>query len=723
MGKDCFLGKDIFISYIEEDKKAGEHIWDRLKALRAEPWGYTKNTDGNRWKSEIVNVISKSQVMVLVFSKAANQKADKQIAKELGLATETGSEIIPFFIDEFDSPNEITNGDIKYDLSNINWIKKVTPIDRQIDILIERLERIYRCEGEKVIPSKENPPPPSPLQDIPYIKIILVLGTIIAFLLGVWFIVERSPREPFVCYESKTEVEGKTFYRGCFLSEKNCENQKKEHFGSYPSTKEVQDALQRCIKGKPRSIHKIRDVKTRESEIREGTTYIAKLSKNNHFNSSGKKFSKDIKPRKEDVSPNSLSTFLFEYVSSGNTDVQLEENIKKYFLPKVQPYYKIPSASWQDIIEEKKVYFQRWPQRYFEMKKYMIVNQKEHNKKQYMEIVLEIDWEVASPERARRNGHSTVDLLVIEDGSNYKIAGIQNLDIQRNKFSKNYIMSEYTRNISKPQQGTADNKVQNFLTQFYQASEENDLRQYMAYFADRLDTYFDRKDVSKEETIKDTEAYYKLRPWRRFFISNVILLNSSSKNIEVEVSMDWYAAAKNGKKLSGETVQKLSLMPYRESFLIDGIETIKSRRREYDNSKGKYVCYKDKKLTGNNKQIYIGCRVSEAECSKRDLSKFGRYDNNDLANRALERCMFSQPRYLQVESSSDINYAVVYNLFGDDSFLALRAQPDKDSGKIAELYSGDKVQILKKHSKWYKVKTLKGSYVGWAHSRWLKEVR
>lgn len=56
-----------------------------------------------------------------------------------------------------------------------------------------------------------------------------------------------------------------------------------------------------------------------------------------------------------------------------------------------------------------------------------------------------------------------------------------------------------------------------------------------------------------------------------------------------------------------------------------------------------------------------------------------------------------------------------------DGFLALRSKY-KVGRQIGKLYEGDKVKILDKRGKWYKVKTTSTGQVGWAHGNWVKVV-
>lgn len=53
-----------------------------------------------------------------------------------------------------------------------------------------------------------------------------------------------------------------------------------------------------------------------------------------------------------------------------------------------------------------------------------------------------------------------------------------------------------------------------------------------------------------------------------------------------------------------------------------------------------------------------------------------------------------------------------------DGFLSIRAKPN--STKIGKLYNGDKVEILDKKGKWFKIRAIKSGIVGWSYSDWIR---
>ena len=53
-----------------------------------------------------------------------------------------------------------------------------------------------------------------------------------------------------------------------------------------------------------------------------------------------------------------------------------------------------------------------------------------------------------------------------------------------------------------------------------------------------------------------------------------------------------------------------------------------------------------------------------------------------------------------------------------DGFLSVRRKPN--SKEIGRLYNGDRVEILGRSGKWYKIKDIKSRRVGWSHSNWIR---
>jgi len=59
-----------------------------------------------------------------------------------------------------------------------------------------------------------------------------------------------------------------------------------------------------------------------------------------------------------------------------------------------------------------------------------------------------------------------------------------------------------------------------------------------------------------------------------------------------------------------------------------------------------------------------------------------------------------------------------YNLATGSGFLAVRARPTSSSRMLAQLFNGDRVEILGRRGNWYQVWT--GRVDGWANRRWMR---
>lgn len=73
----------------------------------------------------------------------------------------------------------------------------------------------------------------------------------------------------------------------------------------------------------------------------------------------------------------------------------------------------------------------------------------------------------------------------------------------------------------------------------------------------------------------------------------------------------------------------------------------------------------------------------------------------------------------QVPVTKKRRIGTVYGLdpYGD-GFLSIRRRPN--SKEIGRLYNGDRVEILGRSGKWYKIRNIKSRQVGWSHSNWIR---
>jgi hypothetical protein len=134
---------DVFISHSAKDKKIAETICQALEKEGVSCWIAPRNiTPGRKWGGSIIDAINGSKVMVLVFSRNANES--QQILREVERSVNKGVPVIPYRIDEID-PNK----DLEYYIMTEHWLDAFTkPMDQHLRRLTETVRSLipYREE-------------------------------------------------------------------------------------------------------------------------------------------------------------------------------------------------------------------------------------------------------------------------------------------------------------------------------------------------------------------------------------------------------------------------------------------------------------------------------------------------------------------------------------------------------------------------------------------------
>lgn len=124
----------VFISFSSADKKIAEKIYDRLKQHGITCWICTRDIPaGADYQACIVDAISRSEVVVLVFSSKANSSTE--IAKELSLASK--KILIPARIEDV-----VPQGSFQYQLSNRQFVDMFDDFDEKLEELALRIKSV-----------------------------------------------------------------------------------------------------------------------------------------------------------------------------------------------------------------------------------------------------------------------------------------------------------------------------------------------------------------------------------------------------------------------------------------------------------------------------------------------------------------------------------------------------------------------------------------------------
>lgn len=167
------MAHDLFISYSSKDKHIADKVCDALESSGIICWMAPRNiTPGKEWGEAIVNAISTSKVMVLLFSSASNNS--KQVLREVERAVSKNVTIIPFRIE-----NTLPTKSMEYYLCSTHWLDAFTLSPE------EHLADLVEAAG-KLLQVTVQAKPARPL--LPKIKLNNIMERILFTAIGVIFV-------------------------------------------------------------------------------------------------------------------------------------------------------------------------------------------------------------------------------------------------------------------------------------------------------------------------------------------------------------------------------------------------------------------------------------------------------------------------------------------------------------------------------------------------------
>ena len=140
------MAHDLFISHSSRDKKMARAVCDILEAKGLKCWIAPRDIrPGQEWPVAIVNAVSSSKAMILIFTKNADQSVD--VTKETLLAINQDVDIFPIKVEE-----SLPSGVMKYYLADREWIDAVDkPLEEVLKPLLKKIEAIRSIESEQSI--------------------------------------------------------------------------------------------------------------------------------------------------------------------------------------------------------------------------------------------------------------------------------------------------------------------------------------------------------------------------------------------------------------------------------------------------------------------------------------------------------------------------------------------------------------------------------------------
>lgn len=163
------MSYDIFISYRRTDQALAGALVAALEARKVEVWWDQNIEGGEDWRDAIVEGLTNSRAMVILFSAACN--SSKQLRKELAIADTLEKEVIPVLIEDTQP-----KGHFLYELAVLNWLQIHPNPETKIEGLADRLVRELDLEAPAATPAFQPTPidetgadaeAPAPIREAP----------------------------------------------------------------------------------------------------------------------------------------------------------------------------------------------------------------------------------------------------------------------------------------------------------------------------------------------------------------------------------------------------------------------------------------------------------------------------------------------------------------------------------------------------------------------------
>jgi hypothetical protein len=131
------MAHDVFISYAHDDKPVADAACAVLEGKGVRCWIAPRDAvSGIEWGGQIVRAIAEADVLVLIYSRRANES--QQVKREVERAVAKGLAIIPFRIE--DVPASET---LEYFISSPHWLDALTPpMERHLEALAQTVRSV-----------------------------------------------------------------------------------------------------------------------------------------------------------------------------------------------------------------------------------------------------------------------------------------------------------------------------------------------------------------------------------------------------------------------------------------------------------------------------------------------------------------------------------------------------------------------------------------------------
>lgn len=139
------MAHDVFISYSSKDKVTADAICHVLEENKIRCWIAPRNiTSGKPYAQEIIDAISSTKIVVLVFS--SNAQNSQFVNNEINLAFSNNKPIISFKLDE-----SMPERELEYYLKTNHWLEAYPEPEKVFGILVRDASRLLGREEQNPI--------------------------------------------------------------------------------------------------------------------------------------------------------------------------------------------------------------------------------------------------------------------------------------------------------------------------------------------------------------------------------------------------------------------------------------------------------------------------------------------------------------------------------------------------------------------------------------------
>lgn len=151
------MSHDAFISHSSQDKATADAICAALEAEKIRCWIAPRDIQpGKVWSEALIDAISSSRVMVVVFSGSANQSP--QVMREVERAVSKGVPVVPLRIEDV-TPSK----SLEYFLSTPHWLDALTPpLENHISKLTKSVKALLSAPLSSKLQRDATQPPLQP---------------------------------------------------------------------------------------------------------------------------------------------------------------------------------------------------------------------------------------------------------------------------------------------------------------------------------------------------------------------------------------------------------------------------------------------------------------------------------------------------------------------------------------------------------------------------------